>query len=299
MNTETIKNENTTVFGLDMDTYHRIVRFQNLAASYGCTTIGAEAGYRFSEKYNMPLEEAFEYASQFEESKENIEELIREESAIKDCKKVSADYENYYLNYLLEGMEDELIMQCHFELGLDVGEAWDVKFAMEENGFDYSKLDKPHAFALAYTNGATTAYEAWRLTDFYLNRNGNQEVDYEMFSEFLDEAPDRPEEGWDYTYDMSTIDWSNLDDLMSSSAEEEKEWEMIASLTRDEERRVGWEYFKDTEHYFEDESEEYDDYDEETSERDDDTLIDHYLDAYDGDTYEDEFDADDLTIYEY
>ena len=294
MNTETIKNDNNTVFGIDMDTYHRIVRFQNLAASYGCSGIGAEAGYRFSEKHGMSLEKSFEYAAQFEEAEENIKELYEDEISDGTVSRESSDFEKYKMDYLLEGMENELIMYCYFELGLEVDAAWDVKRAMDENEFDRSKLDKPHAFALSYTSGATTAYEAWRLTDYYLSRNAGKEVNYEIFSEFLDEAPDNPESAWDYAYDMSNIDWNDIEDILNSPGEDESELDLIAGLAADEERREGWEYYRDTKHYFED-----DDLDEELSEEDEDTLADHYWDGFDGDTYEDEFDADGLTVYEY
>ena len=302
MNTETVNNENTTVFGLDMDTYHRIVRFQNLAASYGCSNIGAEAGYRFSEKYGKSLEESFEYAAQFEETEENIRELYNDELTYDKTPYGPDDFEKYHVDYLLEDMEDETVMYCHFDLGFDVDAALDVKYAMASINVNLSELDKPHAFALSYTSGATTPYEAWRLTDFYLSRSDDQEVNYEMLSEFLDNAPDRPEAGWDFTYDMSTIDWDDEDLMTVDNEASEKEWALIGSLLRDEERRAGWEYFKDSRREYADESDEEEseeDWDEEHVEEDDDSLIDHYLDNYDGDTYEDEFDADDLTIYEY
>lgn len=285
MKTEVSNQIKDTFFGIDKETYERIITLQNMTAVYGCSNEAAEAAFRFHEEFNVALDEAFEYASKLAVDQEQIKEDFEVELK---CGRLPEDintFEKYYISDLLSDMKDKTTMHCHFDLGLSVDDSADISFRGRFERVDFSEIDLPHAFAMVYLGNIRTTREIFTITDTYIEMNNDDdELDYSQFTDFLDLTADLSFEqildggAVEFAYTLSTLSADNIlenerhgDPYQNFMLEQE--YKLEAGLSNDEDRREGWMYYKNPHKYG------LDDANDDESETDKDGIWDEFTNA--------------------
>lgn len=260
METDVNGTQQETYFGISKEIYDRFITMQNLAAVYGCSNEAAEAAYRFSEETGLDLEKSFELTSQFQLEKEQIQEEFEEKLKEGKLSQNTDTVEKYYINDLLRSMKDKTVIHCCFDLGLSVKEAQAISDRELFTDVDLSKVDKIHAYALLTLPNCFT-HEVMTVTDYFLKQNGDKEVDYSQFYDYLEQVWEHG--NYEAAYDHSLpISESIIEEIENRDPYvdfmQKQKAELDESLNGDDEIREDWMYYRNPHIYPDDDNDDTD-----------------------------------------
>lgn len=176
-----------TILGIDVKIYDKFVEFQNMCTTYGVRAEQGESAYAIAEKYDLDLDKAFDYVSNYP--------FVTKEMFIKN------GYEYYYGDpdegetpitadefdpkaYYMEMIDDEEMIYCCISCGLSHDEACEALGRLSLARYTYDPLKCSVAFLYACAHSDSVVEHLDRAASYYL-AHLDEAFDYERFDYYL------------------------------------------------------------------------------------------------------------------